>query len=61
MALRLDPLVKGIHKEQMEKKVSRNIVSILSTVQEVSAGLCCDTQKLTHKVYLVCKRLIYGH
>ena len=32
MALRLDPLVNGIHNEQMEKKLSRNDISILSTV-----------------------------
>ena len=44
MALRLDPLVKGIHKEQMEKKVSRNIVSILSTVGQLYKSSCQLTQ-----------------
>ena len=44
MALRLDLLVKGIHNEQMEKKVSRNYISILSTVGQLYKSLCQLTQ-----------------
>ena len=44
MALRLEPLVKGIHNEQMEKKVSRNDISILSTVGQPCMSSCQLTQ-----------------
>ena len=44
LCMRLDPLVKGIHNEQREKKVSRNDISILFTVGQIYKSSCQLTQ-----------------